>query len=101
LFREWHFEVLAMENGLVAGGETTGNSIAAGLHRLAIDQDRQRRLCEGPAATANFGEKLLRIEALLQTRPRVVTLSPRERPPRYWLARFLCFLPVKGDYRYG
>jgi len=67
-------EVLAMaENVLVAGHETTSNSIAAGLHRLAVDQDLQRRLRDEPTAIPKFVEELLRTEAPVQMMPRYVT----------------------------
>lgn len=67
-------EVLAMaENVLVAGHETTSNSIAAGLHRLASEQALQARLREDPAAIAKFVEELLRSEAPVQMMPRYAT----------------------------
>jgi len=61
------------ENVLVAGHETTSNSIAAGLHRLAVDQDLQRRLRDEPTAIPKFVEELLRTEAPVQMMPRYVT----------------------------
>jgi cytochrome P450 len=67
-------EVLAMaENVLVAGHETTSNSIAAGLHRLASEADLQRRLRQDPAAMPKFVEELLRTEAPVQMMPRYAT----------------------------
>src|SRR6266850_751173 len=67
-------EVLAMaENVLVAGHETTSNSIAAGLHRLASEPDLQRRLRQDPTAIAKFVEELLRTEAPVQMMPRYAT----------------------------
>jgi cytochrome P450 len=67
-------EVLAMaENVLVAGHETTSNSIAAGLHRLASEPDLQSRLRQDPTAIAKFVEELLRTEAPVQMMPRYAT----------------------------
>jgi cytochrome P450 len=67
-------EVLAMaENVLVAGHETTSNSIAAGLCRLASETDLQRRLQQDPTAIAKFVEELLRTEAPVQMMPRYAT----------------------------
>jgi len=61
------------ENVLVAGHETTSNSIAAGLHRLASEPDLQRRLRQAPTAIAKFVEELLRTEAPVQMMPRYAT----------------------------
>lgn len=67
-------EVLAMaENVLVAGHETTSNSIAAGLHRLASEPDLQRRLRQDPIDLPKFVEELLRTEAPVQMMPRYAT----------------------------
>jgi cytochrome P450 len=69
-----NLEVLAMaENILVAGHETTSNSIAAGLYRLAQDAALQARLRADPSLTGKFVEEILRTEAPVQMMPRYVT----------------------------
>ena len=61
------------ENILVAGHETTSNSIAAGLYRLAQDAALQARLRADPSLTGKFVEEILRTEAPVQMMPRYVT----------------------------
>jgi cytochrome P450 len=51
---------------LVAGNETTTNSLAACAHRLATDQPLQDRLRAEPAGVHTFVEEMLRLEAPIQ-----------------------------------
>ncbi|MEN3973945.1 cytochrome P450 [Emcibacter sp. SYSU 3D8] len=57
---------------LVAGNETTTNSIAAGMTLLIDNPDQQRLLRENPARIPTFVEETLRLESAVQGLFRVV-----------------------------
>jgi cytochrome P450 len=57
---------------LVAGNETTTNSIAAGMTLLIDNPDQQRRLREDPSRIPTFVEETLRLESAVQGLFRVV-----------------------------
>lgn len=67
-------EVLSMaENFLVAGNETTSNSLGMGLLRLAADHGLQEALRSAPDRIPRFVDELLRMDAPVQMMPRYVT----------------------------
>ncbi|MGE0668622.1 MAG: cytochrome P450 [Sphingomonadales bacterium] len=57
---------------LVAGNETTTNSIAAGMTLLIDNPEQQRKLREDPARIPTFVEETLRLESAVQGLFRVV-----------------------------
>ncbi|MFN3233330.1 MAG: cytochrome P450 [Alphaproteobacteria bacterium] len=57
---------------LVAGNETTTNSIAAGMTLLIDNPDQQRALRDDPEKIPNFVEEVLRMESAVQGLFRVV-----------------------------